>query len=66
MCFLVETETHRDEDDKDEDIKETLRLVPQVVVMEEMQFYSLVFHLILHYQHFSCCHIVFLIIILML
>lgn len=43
---------HRDEDDKDEDIKETLRLVPKVVIMEKMQFYRLVFHLLLHHQHF--------------
>jgi len=47
-----ERQRHRDEDDKDEDIKETLRLVPKVVIMEKMQFYRLVFHLLLHHQHF--------------
>lgn len=52
MGFLDETETHKDEDDKDEDIKKTLRLVPEVVIMEKMQFYRLVFQLTLHYQHF--------------
>lgn len=34
--LMDETELHRDEDDRDENIKETLRLVPKVVVMENM------------------------------
>lgn len=59
MGFLDETETHKDEDDKDEDIKKTLRLVPEVVIMEKMQFYRLVFRLTLHYQHFFHVAILF-------